>query len=136
MVISNQLCPVHHLWTDDYPILPFFVIMSSLSTLNDKISYLTNPNQLCPIYHLWTDRSLDLIFLDLVIPNRFLNLPSFNPQCIIIFDWLYHIFNLWIISVTFVISSKIQLGEFFTLLILSKNLYTKFSSTGTYLIYG
>ena len=95
-------------------ILAFYVVMSSSSPLNDKISCLMISNKLYPIYHLWTDESPDFIFSDLVIPNEFLTIPSFNPQWTLIFDWLYHVLNHLIILVTFVISSEIQLDEFLT----------------------
>ena len=43
LVISNRLCPVCHIWTDEYPISSFFVVMSSSAPLNDKASYLVIP---------------------------------------------------------------------------------------------
>ena len=44
LVISNRLYPVCHLWTDEYPILSFFIIMSSSSPMNDKTSCPVIPN--------------------------------------------------------------------------------------------
>jgi len=90
--------------------LTLFVVISSLSPLNDKASYLVIPNQLFSVRHLWTDRYPDLTFqsgrdssryyvqfissehwtLFLAIPNllcphylwtdRFLDLPSLIPS--------------------------------------------------------
>ena len=88
LVISNRLCPICHLWTDEYPISSFFIIMSSLSPLNDKISSLVASQSvmsslsplsrqitkspfcllLCPVRHLWIVNTPSLVILNRLRP--------------------------------------------------------------------
>ena len=110
LVILNRSCLLHHLWTDEYPISFFFIVTSSLSPLNEKISSLIIPNLSRPVSHLWT--------------NELLDIPFFYPQQILfprlILSWSR------LVLVLVLIPSGILLGEISLLLkCFLKNLHVR-----------
>ena len=88
LLISNWLYLVCHLWTDEYPISPFFVVMSYSSPLNDNsehggfsighVQFITSePTDsqvspfcllLCPVRHLWTVNTPNLVISSQLCP--------------------------------------------------------------------